>query len=760
MKKPRLLMFTLLASSFFAACNSPSTTNTNGVVQSPVDCVNPYIGTISHLLVPTYPTVHLPNSMMRMYPNREDFTTNHLKGLTLIVPCHRKGAYFNFIPFTGNDEQLLQNIELSYDNEVVTPYQYQVYLDGQEIDVDFAPSHQSAIYNLSFLNKEKAPKLIFTTRNGELEYKNNAIQGFEYLINGVSKVYIYAEPSVAPASCDLLKNKTLTSGVTKDEGRFVSLVLNYDAAPSEIDVRYGISFISVEQAKKNFEREAKNSTVAQLAKEGKEIWNEALGKIQVNDQSEDDLAVLYTSLYRTYERPVCISEDGNYYSAFDGQIHNDGGRPFYLDDWIWDTYRATHPLRLLIDEETQTDILHSYITMTDYMPEGDRWFPNFPLITGDPHGMNSNHGVISILDAWKKGATNFDLEKAYEMCKLATEEKTLIPWKGDPAGVLDDFYKEHGFFPALRPGEKETVAEVGPFEKRQTVAVTLGTSYDHWSLSQIATELGKKDEAAFFAKKGLNYRNLFHPETRFFHPKDKNGEFLPDIDYGMSGGTGGRLYYDENNGYIYRWDVQHNVGDLINLIGGKDVFCMALDSLFNTPLAYQKYYFYVNFGPDHSGNVGQFSMGNEPSLHIPYLYNYAGQPWMTQKRVRSLVDMWFRNDLMGVPGDEDGGGMSAFVVLTKLGFYPVTPGIPVYCIGSPTFKYAKVNLSDDKTFEIIAPNCSKENKYIQSAKLNGKVWDKAWFSHSDIENGAVLELEMGKYPNKEWGATTPPPSGY
>ena len=208
---------------------------------------------------------------------------------------------------------------------------------------------------------------------------------------------------------------------------------------------------------------------------------------------------------------------------------------------------------------------------------------------------------------------------------------------------------------------------------------------------------------------------------------------------------------------MYRWDVQHNVADLISLVGGNETFTAALDSMFNTPLGMSKWQFYSTL-PDHTGNVGMFSMANEPSMHVPYLYNYAGKPWMTQKRVRTLLNQWFRNDLMGMPGDEDGGGLASFVVFSQMGFYPVTPGMPSYNIGSPVFTNMKMTLSNGKTFEIKANNASAENKYIQSARLNGKELNQAWFNHSDIMDGGVLELEMGPKANKAWGVETPPPS--
>ena len=322
---------------------------------------------------------------------------------------------------------------------------------------------------------------------------------------------------------------------------------------------------------------------------------------------------------------------------------------------------------------------------------------------------------------------------------------------------LDEFYKEHGYIPALKPGEKETVADGSPWEKRQPVAVTLGTAYDEWCLSQIAAELGKKEDAEYFLARSYNYRNLFNPETRFFHPKDKDGKFIEGVDYRYSGGLGARDYYDENNGYIYRWDVQHNIGDLVSLIGGNEVFTAALDSMFDTPLGMSKWQFY-SFLPDHTGNVGMFSMANEPSLHIPYLYNYAGQPWKTQKRIRVLLDQWFRNDLMGVPGDEDGGGMSAFVVFSMMGFYPVTPGSPTYNIGSPVFSDVKIDLGGGNVFEIVADGASHDNKYVQSATLNGEELSGPWFDHSRITAGGVLSLKMGPKANKKWGIGNPPPS--
>ena len=712
--------------------------------KEPVEYVNPYMGNISHLLVPTYPTVHLPNSMLRVYPERGDFTGDRLGGLPLIVTSHRGSSAFNLSPYQGDEAGLKPVIQYSYDREKIVPYRYQVYLDEANIEVDYAPSHQSAVYSLKF-EKDGPAYLVFNSRNGELKCDGNTVSGFQY-VDKKTKVYLYAETDKKPEKSGVLTSETVKYGKSSVEGKDAALALAF-SGQKEIGVRYGISFISTEQARKNLEREINSYDVSAIARIGRNEWNDALGKIQVSGGSENDKTVFYTSLYRCYERPVNLSEDGKYYSAFDGKIHEDGGCSFYTDDWIWDTYRATHPLRILIDKECETDIINSYLLMAQQM--GTNWMPTFPEVTGDSRRMNSNHAVATVIDAWRKGVRGFDLEKAYEAARKGIEEKTLIPWSAAPSGWLDEFYKEHGYIPALKPGEKETVADVSPWEKRQPVAVTLGTAYDEWCLSQIAAELGKKEDAEYFLARSYNYRNLFNPETRFFHPKDKDGKFIEGVDYRYSGGLGARDYYDENNGYIYRWDVQHNIGDLVSLIGGNEVFTAALDSMFDTPLGMSKWQFY-SFLPDHTGNVGMFSMANEPSLHIPYLYNYAGQPWKTQKYVAEVLHNLYQNAPDGICGNEDCGQMSAWFVFSSMGFYPVDPISGKYEIGTPIFPEVKMHLANGKTFVVLAPAVSRENIYVQSVKLNGRPYDKSYITHEQIMNGDTLEFEMGNRPGPVW----------
>ena len=719
----------------------------------PVDYVNPYIGSVSHLLVPCFPTIQLPNSLMRIYPTRSDYTTEMLDGLPIVVTNHRERSAFRLSITQGSE--LRPIVSTSWDNEHVTPYDYQVQIADNSIDVHLAVCHQSAIYELTLQDPSKPATIMLYTENGRMQTDSRFVSGSQRLSRNM-KIYFSGEFDIKPEQSGLLKEGKISEKWITEEPRACA-ALRFPKGTKTIRFRYGVSLISQEQAEKNLNREqGKEFDMAKVIKDGRKEWNETLSNILVEGGTEDQKTVLYTSYYRTFERPVCLSEEGRYYSAFDGQVHDDGGKPFYTDDWIWDTYRAAHPLRALIQPQKEENIIESYLRMAEQM--GTKWMPTFPEMTGDTRRMNSNHGVAMVADALWKGL-NVDAERGFEYCRRGIEEKTLAPWCGEPAGDgIDKFYKEKGYIPALAKGEEETDPKVQGFEKRQPVAVTLGTSYDEWCLSRIAEFLGKKEEAAKYLALSYNYRNLWNAETLFFHPKDKDGNFIPDFDYRFSGGIGAREAYDENNGWTYRWDVQHNLSDLAKLMGGREAMARELDRTFTEPMGRSKWQFYGQL-PDQTGNIGQFTMANEPSLHIPYIYNYAGAPWKTQKRIRQCLDTWFRNDVMGVPGDEDGGGLTSFVVFSSLGFYPVTPGFPAYNIGSPLFTDIRIKLPEGKELHIIAKGSSRDNKYIQSATLNGKPWNKPWFSQDDIKNGATLVLEMGSQPNKQWGtveASMPP----
>ncbi len=393
-----------------------------GEKKDPVDYVNPYIGNISHLLVPTFATIQLPNSMMRIYPARQDYTTERMGGLPVIVTNHRERSAFSISPWQKKPLQPVAS--LTWDQEKLTPYSWDVELDDNSMRAQLAVEHQSAIYELSFYDTKLPVYLTVNSANGEMWEENGIIMGYQAL-DRRTKVYMAIELAEKPRKIGALENGNI-GDATRAKGRDACLAVEYPAGTGRVDLRYGVSFISAEQALKNLRREQPGKFNREaVAKAGRDEWNRTLSNIKVEGGTEDQRTVLYTSYYRTFERPVCLSEDGRYYSAFDGKVHDDDGHQFYSDDWIWDTYRAAHPLRALIEPEKEEDIIESYLRMAEQM--GTQWMPTFPEITGDTRRMNSNHGVAMVADALYKGL-DVDAERAYLYCRKGIEEKTLAPW--------------------------------------------------------------------------------------------------------------------------------------------------------------------------------------------------------------------------------------------------------------------------------------------------------------------------------------------
>ncbi len=707
--------------------------------------VDPQIGNVGFLLVPTRPTVQLPNQMIRMYPIRADYIDDQISSFPLSVISHRNGELFGILPGTGNRENGTWKEKQTWDTdlEITRPFYYSTYFVDEDIKTEFAPGNKAAIFRFTFPKKSTRTLRLKINQEGQWNIlSKNSISGEEVFFG--MKAFVYGEFN-QECNPTLKKESVITKRSGKIREETVAWIDFSKDQSSPIEFRYAISYISEEQAKANLEHEIQNWDFEAVKNSAEQVWNKTLDQIQVKGGTEAQLRTFYTSWYRTNERMTNINEYGRYYSNYDHQVHQTD-RDFYIDDWMWDTYLANHPLRMILQPEKEADMLNSYVGMY----EQGGWMPQFPLLYMDNPAMNGFHSTIVFLDAWRKGIRNFDSEKAYDGIRKNGSEATLLPWRNGPKCSLDTFYREKGFYPALNPGEKETVKAVHDFEKRQSVAITLGHSYDDWALSEMAKELGRTDDQKYFSKQATNYRNLYRPEKKLFWPKNAKGNWI-EIDPKFDGGMGGRDYYDENNAYTYQWQVQQDIHGLIGLMGGRENFTANLDQLFREDLGRSKYEFWAKF-PDATGMVGQYSMGNEPSFHIPYLYNYSGEPWKTQKRVRFLLDVWFKDNIFGIPGDEDGGGMTAFVVFSSMGFYPVTPGLPVYNIGSPVFEEVSIKLENRKIFRIVCHNYAKENKYIQSAKMNGKIWTKPWFTHTDLMNGSTLELEMGPLPNKKWGS--------
>jgi len=711
--------------------------------------IDPTIGNVSRFLVPTYPTIHLPNQMLRMFPVKQDYISDQVDAFPLQVVTHRSAGIMQMrvIPGDITNESWRQKMNIDHDLEVVHPWFYSTYLIDDDIRVSFVPGEKVAVYKIDFPEGEKKNILIRGT--DEMKSKVNGEGSFNlqekivYKTRGIFSetriMYAYVYGIITDEKNQIISGTKIDS----ENGKFsVSLT---EGSPATIFLKYAVSYISNEQAKINFEKELTNKSFDELAASGKKAWQEVTNQIEVEGGTEAQKRTFYTSLYRTYERMIDVNEGGKYFSGYDGKVH-ESTRPFYVDDWIWDTYRATHPLRTILNPELQSDMLNSYTLM--YEQSG--WMPTFPQVHGNHMCMNSYHSASIFIDGYRKGLRNYDIEKAYQGIEKNLMEGTFIPWRqGTPRRPIDDFYHEKGYFPSLKIGEKETEPQMDGFEKRQPVPVTLGISYDFWSLAELAKELGKTGDYQKYAPRGLDYQNLWHPKHRLFMPKDEDGNWV-DIDPKKDGGKGYREYYDENNGWTYAWDVQHDIDGLTNLLGGKKKAETRLDQLFREPLGMKKNEFYVN-GSNSTGLVGQFSMGNEPSFHIPYLYNYFGAPWKTQKRTRFLLDVWFKDNIFGIPGDEDGGGMTAFVVFTSMGLYPVTPGLPFYDITSPVFEKTTINLMNGKKFTVLANGASKTKKYIQKAFINGEEITSPFITHQQIMEGGTLRLILDELPNKEWG---------
>lgn len=693
-----------------------------------LDYVDTEIGGVGVLLQPTRPTAQIPNQVIRWSPGRADLLDDMISDYPLTLTSHRQQSVFGFLPLVeGRFEGDVKTARQVYDDETTTPYSYKSRLEG--CSIRFSPSCKSGIVEVTFDDDVTSGRFLrFRGLNGHCKYEmisDTAVGGTELFMGMAAYTYIEFDK---PVSCL--------------EGNGSGLMLLGTEAQG-IRMRYGISYISIDQARENLGHEIPDFDIDKVCKDARSAWERTMGQIEVTGGTEAQKRLFYSAFYRCCERMVNISEYGRYYSSFDHKVHQ-SERPFYNDNWMWDTHISLEPLQTILNPRMEEDKIQSYVEM--YKQGGT--MPSFAVIWGDWPAMTGNYAAVWMADARAKGL-DFDLETGYEGVRKNSLEATLIPWRNGDCSEIDDFYNEHGWFPALHPGEKETVSMVEPvWERRQAVSITTAFSYADWATAKLAHELGKTEDEKLFRERAAYYKNVYRPEKGLFWPKDKNGEWVEGIDPRYAD----RHYYTENNAYTFQWDVKHDLEGLFDLMGGRAEAEKKLDDLYRIQIDMPKYMFF-NILPDATGMVGQFAMGNEPSFHIPYLYDYLGAPWKTQKRIHQLIDRLFSDTVSGIPGDEDGGGMCSFVVFSMMGFFPVTPGLPVYAIGSPFFDSATINLPDGKKFTVKAKNFSHENKYIQSARLNDKALDRAWFTHEELTAGGTLELVMGTEPNKSWGAS-------
>lgn len=701
-----------------------------------LNCVDTNIGGIGHLLKATYPTVYRPHGMVGVTPTfdpavKDRYLADHIHGFPIPVHLHRNAESPLLMPVTGSPAPAIETSATFFDHDFETtmPHYYQVLLERYDITVDYTVTQHGVVYRFAF-PEGADPCLLLAPRQAEIHSPDaTTIEGQQELGGGVTGYFNLR------LNRPIIRRDQLQSGIRL-----------HISGVAPVEVRIGVSLIDAAQAQHNREQELSDRPFAQLVEDAREAWQGALAQIQVEGGSETQRRTLYSALYRYMGRMQKITEEGRYFSAYDGRVH--AGEPdFYVSDQIWDTFRSAHPLRLLIDPQRELDMIRSYVRM--FTQSG--WLPRFPGVSGDRACMLGHHTVATIVDAYRKGLTDFDVEEAYAAMHKSITQATKLPWRNGPLTALDHVYMEQGYFPALRPGETETVAEVHPFEARQAVAVSLECCYDEAILALMARALGKEEDYAALIKRASNYRKLYNPANGFMAPRSAGGQWIEPFDPKLSGGQGGRDYYAECNAWTYTWSVQHDVAGLIDLMGGRETFIDRLDQLFIEPCDNAKYHFLGQF-PDSTGLIGQFVTGNEPSFHIPYLYNFAGAPWKTQRRIRQIMDIWFNDTPLGLCGDEDGGAMSAWHIFNAIGFLPTCPGEPYYALGSPVFERVELHPPDGPAVIINAEGCSRQNKYIQRATLNGAPHARPWFAHEAIKNGGELSLIMGPRPNTSWGS--------
>jgi predicted alpha-1,2-mannosidase len=715
-------------------------------VKQPVDYVNPYIGSIAPLLKTTDPMVQLPHGMMAVAPAtdakvRDKYLATRIQGFPL--------AGFLLMATTGQvrtDPSKFASL-FDHDHEIATPYYHAVTLETYDIEADCTVARHAAHYRFQFPAGTRGHLLIASRNPGAVEVAGPAtVTGHDEF--GGTRFYFHAEFSKPFAAFSTWNEAGVSPGVKRQDGARIGFAADYRTGNgARIEVRVGISYISVEQARANLRSEIGDWDFDRTRAAARDEWNRALGRIQVSGGTEQQRTIFYTALYRTMLRIIDISEQDRYYSIADHQVHPAQGRGFYAGGRLWGSYRSLHPLLLLIDPARERDFIHSYVRLY----EQGGWLPSIATLGPDRPtmyrpSMQGHHVAALIADAYNKGHRGFDTARAYEGMRKNAMEATRLPWRLGPMVSLDRVYLEKGFFPALAKGESETVPEVNSFEKRQAVSATLEAAYDDWCVSEMARALGKNEDHEHFRKRARNYANVYDPRIGHMAPKSADGNFVEGFDPRTSGGLGGREYFAEMNSSVYSFHVQHDIPGLMELMGGRDAFAARLDQLFTDQYPGSKYSFLAQF-PDMTGLMGLYAHGDEGGFHIPYLYNRAGEPWKTQRTVREIMKVFYSDGPAGYCGDEDGGDMSSWYVFSAMGFYPVCPGRPTYDLGSPLFSEIRLSLGGGAVFSIVAQGVSAKNKYIQSAELNGQPLNGVWIRHADILAGGKLILKMGPRPN-------------
>jgi predicted alpha-1,2-mannosidase len=480
----------------------------------------------------------------------------------------------------------------------------------------------------------------------------------------------------------------------------------------KILVKVSLSAVSCEGARKNLDTEIPDWDFDKTLRDATLAWNKELGKIEVEGGTLDQKTIFYTALYHAFLNPNLYMDVDGKFLGRDLKVHQAQGFNYYTVFSLWDTYRAAHPLYTLIEPKRDNDFITTFLRQY----EDGGMLPVWELSSNETGCMIGYHSVPVIVDAYIKGIRDYDANEALNAMKHSAEQ--------DHLGLK--YYRTQGFI----PGDKES----------ESVSKTLEYSYDDWCIAQMAKSLGKDSDYKNYIQRAQYYKNLFDPTTGFMRAKMNNTWFSPFDPEEVN------FNYTEANAWQYSFYVPQDMDGFMSLFGGKEQISEKLDAMF---AAESK-----TTGRDQSdisGMIGQYAHGNEPSHHMAYLYDYIGEPWKTQELAHRICNELYLNARDGLCGNDDCGQMSAWYVLSAMGFYQLTPGSPIYAIGSPLFSEASLHLDNGKTFTIKANGLSRKNFYIQSASLNGKPYTKCYITHSDILAGGILKFDMGPNPNKNWG---------
>ena len=627
----------------------------------------------------------------------------------------------------------LTSSAFTHDAEKARPGYYQVMLKDENINAELTTTQRNGIHRYQYPAGKDAEIILDMDHsadkgswgrriiNSQIRILNDhAVEGYR-IITGwakLRKIYFYMEFS-SPILTSTLRDggrvheNTAVINGTNLHGCFRFGQLN----GKPLTCKVALSSVSMENARQNMEQEAPHWDFDRYVAAADADWEKQLGKIEVKG-TEVQKEIFYTALYHTMIQPNTMSDVNGEYMAADYTTRKvANNETHYTTFSLWDTFRASHPLYTLLEPERVTDFVKSMIRQYEYYG----YLPIWQLWGQDNYCMIGNHSIPVITDAILKGIPGIDMEKAYE----AVYNSSVTSHPNSPFEV----WEKYGFMP-------ENI-------QTQSVSITLEQAFDDWCVAQLAAKLNKDADYQRFHKRSEYYRNLFHPKTKFFQSKNDKGEWIEPFDPYQYGGNGGHPF-TEGNAWQYFWYVPHNIQALMELTGGTKAFEQKLDTFFTSTYKSEQ------MNHNASGFVGQYAHGNEPSHHVAYLYNFAGQPWKTQKYVSHILNTLYNNTSSGYAGNDDCGQMSAWYVFSAMGFYPVNPADGRYIIGSPLLDECTLKLAGNKEFRIRTIRKSPEDIYIQSVTLNGKKHKDFFITHQDIMNGGTMVFKMGKKPSG-WG---------